>query len=312
MVEPSDHRILVTGARGQIGSDLVTRLRESYGQDSVIASDVQGQGDVPSPFLHLDVLDQLGLHQAISEHSITTIYNLAAILSAHGEKDPDLCERVNLGGLQNVLDASREYGCRVFSPSSIAVFGPDSRPVAKQETPLNPTTKYGFTKKEGEKMMLKYWEDYGVDARGIRYPGLLSWKTLPTGGTTDFAVEVFSKIQAEGEYTFFVREDTKLPMMMMEDAIRATLLLMKAPGHSLSRWRSGYNVRGMTFSAAELADAIKRRIPSAEMRYVPDSRQKIADSWPQDLDDSFARLEWGWKSTYDLESMVVAMLEGFA
>ena len=151
MVEPSDHRILVTGARGQIGSDLVTRLRELYGQDSVIASDVQGQGDVPSPFLHLDVLDQLGLHQAISEHSITTIYNLAAILSAHGEKDPDLCERVNLGGLQNVLDASREYGCRVFSPSSIAVFGPDSRPVAKQETPLNPTTKYGFTKKEGEK-----------------------------------------------------------------------------------------------------------------------------------------------------------------
>ena len=174
---PGDH-ILVTGALGQIGSDLVSRLREVNGQNSVIATDVQDQGNFPAPFLHLDVLDLDSMSQIISQYSIKTIYNLAAILSADGEKDPDLCERVNLGGLQNVLDASREYGCRVFSPSSIAVFGPDSRPIARQSSSLNPTTIYGLTKKKGEEMMLKYWEKYGVNARGIRYPGLLSWLSL--------------------------------------------------------------------------------------------------------------------------------------
>lgn len=312
MADSPGDRILVTGALGQIGSDLVSRLREVYGQNSVIATDVQDQGDFPAPFLHLDVLDRDSLRQIISHYSIRTIYNLAAILSAHGEKDPDLCERVNLGGLQNVLDASREYGCRVFSPSSIAVFGPDSRPIARQASSLNPTTIYGVTKKKGEEMMLRYWENYGVNARGIRYPGLLSWKTVPTGGTTDYAVEVFNEIQAKGEYTFYVREDTRLPMMMMEDAIRATLMLMEAPSQGLSRWRAGYNVRGLTFSAIELATMIIAKKPGVEMRYIPDDRQKIADSWPEDLDDSPAKQEWGWKSAYDLEKMVDVMLAGFA
>ena len=186
------------------------------------------------------------------------------------------------------------------------------QPIVRQASSLNPTTIYGVTKKKGEEMMLRYWENYGVNARGIRYPGLLSWKTVPTGGTTDYAVEVFNEIQAKGEYTFYVREDTRLPMMMMDDAIRATLILMEAPSQGLSQWRAGYNVRGLTFSAIELATMIIAKKPGVEMRYVPDDRQKIADSWPEDLDDSPAKQEWGWKSTYDLEKMVDVMLAGFA
>ena len=304
--------ILVTGALGQIGTDLVSALRKTHGTETVIATDIYDRGNTDGPFMILDILEIAEINRLIRENSIGTIYNLAAILSAHGEKDPDLCERVNLGGLQNILDASKENRCRVFSPSSIAVFGPDSRPIAYQDSPTSPTTVYGKTKKKGEEMMLKYWRNEGVDTRGIRYPGLLSWKTIPTGGTTDYAVEVFHHIEDSGEYTYFVEEDTKLPMMMMEDAIRATKLLMEAPQSKLSEYRTGYNVRGLSFTAKQLSDQIKRYRPQSKFTFTPDERQLIANSWPEDLEDSAAVSDWNWNSSFDLDRMVKTMLDGFS
>ena len=312
MVGVSGSQILVTGALGQIGSDLTNTLRAMYGEGSVLTTDIHDEGSQEGPFQLLDVLDYEAISRAISEYSIDTIYHLAAVLSAHGEKDPDLCERVNLGGLQNILDAARNHGCRVFAPSSIAVFGPDSRPIAMQHSPLSPTTVYGRTKKEGEEMMLKYFHNYGVDARGLRYPGLLSWTTPPTGGTTDYAVQVFYEIHENGKYDFFVRGDTKLPMMMMQDAIRATMELMGAPSEKLSRWRPGYNVRGVSFSAMELANCIRSRKPNAVMRFIPDERQHIADTWPEDVDDAPARNDWGWESRFDIDQLVDSMMAGVA
>lgn len=312
MADVPGSQILVTGALGQIGSDLTTTLQGKYGKDSVLTTDIHDEGSQEGPFQFLDVLDYEAISKTISEYSIDTIYHLAAVLSAHGEKDPDLCEKVNLGGLQNILDAARNHGCRVFAPSSIAVFGPDSRPIAMQHSSLSPTTVYGRTKKDGEEMMLKYFHNYGVDVRGLRYPGLLSWTTPPTGGTTDYAVRVFFEIHANEKYDFFVREDTKLPMMMMQDAIRATMEIMSAPSENLSRWRSGYNIRGISFSASELANCIRSRNPNAEMRFIPDERQEIADNWPEDVDDAPARNDWGWQSRFDLEELVDSMIAGVA
>jgi len=312
MVGVPGSQILVTGALGQIGSDLIKTLRAMHGKESVLATDIRDKESQEAPFQLLDVLDYESISRVISEHSIDTVYHLAAVLSAHGEKDPDLCERVNLGGLQNILDAARNHGCRVFAPSSIAVFGPDSRPIARQDSLLSPTTVYGRTKKEGEEMMLRYFQNHGVDARGLRYPGLLSWTTMPTGGTTDYAVEVFYEVHKNGKYDFFVREDTKLPMMMMEDAIRATMELMSTPSEKLSKWRSGYNIRGISFSASELANCIRARNPDAAMQFIPDERQDIADTWPEDVDDTPARAEWGWESRFDVDQLVDSMINGVA
>ncbi len=313
MAEPSSDRILVTGALGQIGTDLVEALRIRYGDDSVIASDVR---EVPGhsllesgPFRLLSVVDGDGMDSVVREEEVGEIYHLAAILSAAGEKKPELCQRVNVGGTITVLEVAKEHGLRVFSPSSIAVFGPDTPRTAPQVTPLNPTTNYGRTKVTGEVMALNYWKQYGVDARGIRYPGLISWKSPAGGGTTDYAVEIFHAALNEGHYDCFVGSDTRLPMMYIDDAIRATMELMDAPAESIGTSRGGYNVSGMSFTAGELADAISERLDGFTCDFKPDERQQYADSWPGDIDDSAAREDWDWKAEYDLGRMVDEMLD---
>jgi len=313
MAEPSSDRILVTGALGQIGTDLVEALRVRHGADSVIASDVREVPGHPllesGPFRLLSVLDGDGMDSVVREEEVGEIYHLAAILSAAGEKKPELCQRVNVGGTITVLEVAKEHGLRVFSPSSIAVFGPDTPRTAPQVTPLNPTTNYGRTKVTGEVMALNYWKQYGVDARGIRYPGLISWKSPAGGGTTDYAVEIFHAALNEGHYDCFVGSDTRLPMMYIDDAIRATMELMDAPAESIGTSRGGYNVSGMSFTAGELADAISERLDGLTCDFKPDERQQYADSWPGDIDDSAAREDWDWKAEYDLGRMVDEMLD---
>ena len=305
--------ILVTGALGQIGRDLVEALRDKHGQDSVIASDVREVAGHPfveeGRFVRLSVLDGDVMDSVIEDEEVGTIYHLAAILSATGEQNPDLCERVNVGGTITVLEAARRNDLRVYAPSSIAVFGPDAPATAPQITPLNPTTTYGKTKVTGEVMAMNYWKQYGVDTRGIRYPGLVSWKSPAGGGTTDYAVEIFHAALNEGHYDCFVGPETRLPMMYMDDAIRATLELMDAPAESIGDARGGYNVSGISFTARELADTISERVDGFTCEFKPDHRQEYADSWPDDIDDSVAKDDWGWKAEYDLTRMVDEMLD---
>ena len=305
--------ILVTGALGQIGRDLVEALRDKHGQDSVIASDVREVAGHPfveeGRFVRLSVLDGDAMDSVIDDEEVGTIYHLAAILSATGEQNPDLCERVNVGGTITVLEAARRNDLRVYAPSSIAVFGPDAPATAPQITPLNPTTTYGKTKVTGEVMAMNYWKQYGVDTRGIRYPGLVSWKSPAGGGTTDYAVEIFHAALNEGHYDCFVGPETRLPMMYMDDAIRATLELMDAPVESIGDARGGYNVSGISFTARELADTISERVDGFTCEFKPDHRQEYADSWPDDIDDSVAKDDWGWKAEYDLTRMVDEMLD---
>ncbi len=305
--------ILVTGALGQIGRDLVEALRDKHGQDSVIASDVREVAGHPfveeGRFVRLSVLDGDAMDSVIEDEEVGTIYHLAAILSATGEQNPDLCERVNVGGTITVLEAARRNDLRVYAPSSIAVFGPDAPATAPQITPLNPTTTYGKTKVTGEVMAMNYWKQYGVDTRGIRYPGLVSWKSPAGGGTTDYAVEIFHASLNEGHYDCFVGPETRLPMMYMDDAIRATLELMDAPVESIGDARGGYNVSGISFTARELADTISERVDGFTCEFKPDHRQEYADSWPDDIDDSVAKDDWGWKAEYDLTRMVDEMLD---
>ena len=295
-------RILVTGALGQIGTELVDALEEKHGQGSVIATDVrEGAG-----CRILDVMDAEGILSLVSSEGITEIYHLAALLSATGERNPELCWKINVGGLENVIAAAKANGCQVFAPSSIAVFGPDCPSIAPQITPLNPTTVYGKTKVVSEQMAMSA----GVDMRGLRYPGLVSYKAPAGGGTTDYAVEIFHAALAEGHYTCFVREDTRLPMMYMDDAIRATLELMGASTERLGGARGGYNIAGCSFTVGELVESIQRHLPDFTCAYEPDIRQNYADSWPKDIDDDVARSEWGWAPEFDLDGMVDAMFAG--
>jgi nucleoside-diphosphate-sugar epimerase len=304
--------VLVTGALGQIGTELVSALRERHGSDSVIATDIREIEGHPvisnGLFFTLDVLDKDALEVIIKENNVNIIYHLAAILSATGEKNPALCERVNIGGLVNVLELARKHQLRVFSPSSIAVFGPDCPNHAPQITPLNPTTTYGETKVSGEVMARYYWEVHGVDVRGLRYPGLISWKAPAGGGTTDYAVEIFHDAVTTGNYSCFVGPDTRLPMMYMDDAIRATLELMDASVDSISEARGGYNISGCSFSVTELVAAINKSLDQFECSYSPDIRQEYADSWPNSVDDSEASNDWGWKAEFGLEQLVNEML----
>ena len=312
MAEPPGDRILVTGALGQIGTELVSSLRESYGKDNVLATDIRVPDDESSfpdgPFSNLSVLDGTGMEKMIQEEGIGTVFHLAAILSATGEKDPELCQRVNVGGTVCVLEAARDFNLKVFAPSSIAVFGPDSPDIALQSSPLNPTTMYGKTKVTGEILGLNYWKQYGVDVRGLRFPGLISWKAPAGGGTTDYAVDIFRAAVEYGHYECFVSEDTRLPMMYMNDAIRATESIMQADLESLGDSRAGYNIKGISFTAGELVDKIAERIPEFTCDFIPDFRQKVADSWPNDVDDKPARDDWGWKADYDLGRMVDEMI----
>ncbi len=261
------------------------------------------------PCVYVDVCDRKTVEDVVKKYDVDTIYHLAAILSAVGEKNPQLAWKVNVDGLYNVLEVSREYDLRVFWPSSIAVFGPKTpKHNTPQDTILCPTTMYGVTKVAGELLCKYYADKYGLDVRGVRYPGIISSETLPGGGTTDYAVEMFYAAIKREKYVCFVREDTVLPMMYMPDAIDAAIMLMNANSSKLT-YRVGYNVSGMSFSAGELASEIKKHVPDFEVEYKPDFRQKIADSWPKTIDDSVARKEWGWKPKWNLENMVKDMLE---
>jgi len=295
-------RILVTGALGQIGTELVEALKQKHGQANVIATDVR---EAPGCRI-LDVMDTEGILTLVDEENVTEIYHLAALLSATGERNPELCWKINVEGLENVIAAAKAHGCRVFAPSSIAVFGPDCPSIAPQVTPLNPTTVYGKTKVVGEQLAITS----DVDMRGLRYPGLISYKAPAGGGTTDYAVEIFHAALSEGHYTCFVREDTRLPMMYMDDAIRATLELMEVPSEKLGGARGGYNVSGCSFTAGELVASIRRHMPEFTCTFEPDIRQKYADSWPNDIEDDVARDEWGWVPEFDLDGMVDAMFAG--
>jgi len=307
-------RILVVGAVGQIGSELTLALREKYGADNVVAA---GRKTKPSPalrdsgpFTWCDVVDRGKLDETIKSFSIDTIINMAAILSATGEKNPQACWDVNVTGLINTLEAARDHDLtQVLCPSSIAVFGPETpRDNTPQETVLKPTTMYGVTKVTGELLCDYYVRRFNIDARGLRYPGIISAETLPGGGTTDYAVEIYYKAIEEGRYTCFVREDTSLPMMYMPDCIKATIDLMAAPFDRLKH-HGDFNVGAMSFTAGELAAEIKKHIPGFEVAYEPDFRQEIADSWPSSIDDTAARAEWGWEPAYDLAKMTEDMLK---
>ncbi len=307
-------RILVTGALGQIGTELTEALRARFGADAVVATDVRDLPDHPcvvgGPYRHLSVIDADEFDKVVVEEGIGTVYHLAALLSATAEKVPELAERINVGGLVTVLEAARKHSLRVYAPSSIAVFGPDAPKHAPQICALNPTTVYGRTKVTGERLAMNYWKQYGVDVRGIRYPGLISYKAPAGGGTTDYAVDIFHSALADGHYDCFVRADTRLPMMYMDDAIRATIALMDAPADDLGESRAGYNISGISFTAAQLADSVAARVPGFTCDFVPDVRQEYADSWPDSVDDSAAQSEWGWQAEFDLDALCDAMFDG--
>jgi len=306
--------ILVTGACGQIGSELVEKLREKYGNENVVAA---GHKTPPTeklrkagPFEFVDALKKDELEKTVVTYDIDTIYHMGAILSAASEQNPQLAFNVNLIGLYNVLEVGREYKLeRIMVPSSIAAFGPDTpKDNTPNETILRPTTMYGVTKVAGELLGNYYFYKYGVDVRGVRFPGIISSETLPGGGTTDYAVAIYYEAIKNKRYTCFVREDTVLPMMYMPDSIKALMDLSEADVTRLKH-HCDFNVNAMSFSAGELAASIKKYIPEFICEYKPDYRQEIADSWPRSLDDSAARDEWGWKPEYDLPAMTKDMLE---
>lgn len=305
-------KILVIGASGQIGVELTLALRKIYGNSQVIASDLREQNPLlegTGPYVSLDVMNKEMLHVQVIRQNITQIYLLAAILSATGEKNPNLAWHLNMQGLLNVLDIAREEKIhKVYWPSSIAVFGPSSpRQNCPQQTIIEPITVYGISKYAGEFWCNYYFNRYGVDVRSLRYPGLISYKSAPGGGTTDYAVEIYHDALESGQYECFLKEDTFLPMMYMPDAIRATIELMEAPAHKVSV-RTSYNVSGMSFAPREIAAEIANHIPGFSISYKPDYRQSIADSWPQSIDDSVARADWGWKEEFDLAAMTADML----
>ncbi len=307
-------KILVTGSVGQIGSELTMELRHRFGAENVIAT---GRKTAPSeklknsgPFHFIDVTKIESIEEIVKKYNIDTIFHMAAILSAVGEKNPQLCWDVNMNGTLNILELGLKYDMgRIIIPSSIAVWGRgvplDNTP---QETVLKPTTMYGVTKVCGELLCDYYVQRFGLDVRGLRYPGIISYETLPGGGTTDYAVAIYYEAVDKGKYTCFVREDTVLPMMYMPDCINATIQLAEADFSKLKH-HSDFNVAAMSFNVKELADSIKKYIPDFEITYEPDYRQEIADSWPNSIDDSAAREEWGWNPEWDLDSMTKDMIE---
>ncbi|MCK4671135.1 MAG: NAD-dependent epimerase/dehydratase family protein [Candidatus Aegiribacteria sp.] len=307
-------RILVTGALGQIGSELTVELRKRYGSDNVIASDIKSDENSTvvngGPWSILDVTDIEAISNLVRDKKIDTIFHMAAVLSATGEKNPLLCWSVNMDGTLNILETAREESLvRVIIPSSIAAFGPETpRENTPQKTILRPKTIYGVTKVSGELLCDYYVQRFGVDVRGLRYPGIISSETSPGGGTTDYAVEIYYKAVEEGRYTCFVRRNTMLPMMYMPDCIKATLDLADADFDNLSH-HSDFNVGALSVTAGDIAESISKFIPGFEVTYEPDFRQEIADTWPSSIDDSLARKEWGWEPDWDLDSMTADMLE---
>ena len=311
----SRQRVIVTGAAGQIGTELVAALAERHGSDAVLATDVRDPVDwarrSDGPSARLDCLDAAAVGRAADDFGATSIFHLAAVLSAAGEASPLTAYRTNMDGLLNVLEAAAVGGRQVFVPSSIAAFGPTSpRDPTPQSTLQRPTTIYGVTKVAGELLCDYYHARFDVDARGLRFPGLISYSAPPGGGTTDYAVDIFHAALEGRPYRCFLRPDTRMDMMYMADAIRAVVELMDAPVEALTH-RNAFNVTAMQFTPAELADAIRVHVPDFEIEYDPDPlRQSIADSWPERLDDSEARRQWGWRPKYDLPATVAAMLKG--
>lgn len=304
-------RILIIGAAGQIGTELTEQLSIQYGKDRIVGADLNPPDALPDihDYVKLDVLDKEALAQLIDQHDIKIIYNLAAVLSATAERIPEKAWNINMSGLFNVLDLAREKKLeRIFWPSSIAVFG-NSTPKADtpQQTITEPSTVYGISKLAGERWCEYYHEKYGVDVRSIRYPGLISYRALPGGGTTDYAVEIYYKALEEKPFQCFLNPDTKLPMMFMPDAVRATIELMQAPPEDI-KVRSSYNLAAFSISPAEAAESIRKQLPDFEITYEPDYRENIARTWPQSIDDSKAREDWNWKHEYDVDSMTEVML----
>jgi nucleoside-diphosphate-sugar epimerase len=305
--------ILVIGAGGQIGTELVLELRKRFGDDAVVASDVKTEAPEKLKsgiYEKLDVLDQSNLGDIVKKYEITEIYLLAALLSATAEKHPDFAWKLNMDGLFNVLNLAKEGIIKkVFWPSSIAVFGPTT---PKWDTPqytvMEPTTLYVISKLAGERWCQYYFEQHGVDVRSIRYPGLISYGSLPGGGTTDYAVDIFYAAKQSQSYTSFLDKETALPMMYMEDAINATIQLMESDSEEV-KIRSSYNLGGISFTPEQIAASIKNQIPTFNIDYQPDFRQKIADSWPSSIDDSDAQKDWGWKHQFGLDEMVKDMLK---
>jgi len=306
-------KVLVIGASGQIGTELVLELRNRFGNESVVAADIKEPNQnilVTGAFETLDILNKEMLSSVINKHGITEVYLLAALLSATAEQHPDFAWKLNMEGLFNILDLAKEGTIKkIFWPSSIAVFGPTTpRENTPQYTVMEPTTVYGISKLAGERWCEYYFNNYGVDVRSIRYPGLISYTSLPGGGTTDYAVDIFYSAKKGEDFNCFLDKDTSLPMMYMQDAIRATIDLMEAPKESV-KIRSSYNISGISFTPEDIYNTIQSIIPSFKIEYNPDFRQKIANSWPKSIDDQHANTDWGWNSEFNLDKTVKIMLE---
>ncbi len=306
-------KTIIIGACGQIGTELTLALRQKYGNDQVIAADLKETCPEilnEGPYVQMDILNKEFVCEYLKNHEITTVYLLAALLSATAEKNPAFAWKLNMEGLFTILDLAKEgFVKKIFWPSSIAVFGPttpaDNTP---QHTIMEPSTVYGISKQAGERWCEYYFNTFGVDVRSIRYPGLISYKSLPGGGTTDYAVDIFYQAKKTGNFECFLKEDTALPMMFMEDAIHATLQLMDAPSEQI-KIRSAYNLAGISFNPKTLSDEIKKHMPEFAISYAPDFRQAIADSWPNSIDDSYAQKDWGWQHKYELAALVDVMLK---
>lgn len=308
-------KVLVIGAGGQLGSELTQGLWKLHGKSNVMATDIKGPEGIlgEGDFEILDVLKQEHLEALVMKNKFTQIYHLAAVLSATGEKNPKMAWQLNMEGLVNVLDASVTHRVsKVYWPSSIAAFGPTTPKIkTPQDTVMDPTTIYGISKLAGERWCDWYFRNKGLDIRSLRYPGLIGYKTKPGGGTTDYAVDIFFKALGEKKYECFLKPDTYLPMMYMDDAVKATLELMEAPSEKI-KVRSSYNVTGMSFCPSEIAAEIRKYIPEFQISYAPDFRQAIADSWPKSLNDSVARIDWGWEPDFGLEEMTEEILRNLA
>ncbi|MGB5271402.1 NAD-dependent epimerase/dehydratase family protein [Eudoraea sp.] len=305
--------ILILGACGQIGTELTLALRELYGNEQVVASDIREGTDSlmnSGPFELLDATNYEAIEDVIMYHEIEEVYLMAAMLSATAEKFPERAWNLNMNSLFNVLNLAKEKKIeKLFWPSSIAVFGPNTpKDNTPQSTIMEPSTVYGISKQSGERWCSYYYHKFGVDVRSVRYPGLISWKTLPGGGTTDYAIEIYHAALEKASYTCFLNEDVKLPMMFMDDAIRATIKLMDCNPEKISV-RSSYNLAAMSFSPADISASIKKHIPNFKVSYSPDFRQGIAETWPSSIDDSKAKEDWGWESKFNLENTTVEMLK---
>jgi nucleoside-diphosphate-sugar epimerase len=309
-------KTIIIGAGGQIGTELTLALRNQHSTTQIIAADIKEVAPAliqDGPYVQMDILNRDAVRSYIIANQIETVYLLAALLSATAEKNPDFAWKLNMDGLFTILDLAKEgYVKKIFWPSSIAVFGPTTPPdQTPQHTIMEPSTVYGISKQAGERWCEYYYNKFGVDVRSIRYPGLISYKSPPGGGTTDYAVDIFYKAKATGKFTCFLSKDTALPMMFMDDAIRATIQLMDAPA-DLLRIRSAYNLGGISFTPEEIAASIQKQLPEFEITYEPDFRQAIADSWPNSINDSYAVSDWDWNLEFDLERMTHEMLKNIS